>query len=758
MKKIKTQFTLLCFVILTGYISKAQEKAPIDYVNNFIGTGDEGNLYPGAQAPFGMISISPNTVFDEYQEPNSRPGYKYSQDEIYGFGMTHFSGVGCHAMQDLPFMPVTGKLDVSPVYNKSAYKSKFSHENEMAKPGFYAVDLDTYQTKVKFTTTQRAAIGEIDFPENEEASMVFQPTNNANGIGGGELTIDAKNNRVTGYMSTGGFCWRDPTDRPYKVYFVAEFDKEIKGFGVWRAEDKMKNTTSVSGPAIAAYINFNLKNGRKVIMRTAISHISVSNAEANLQKEISEWSFYKTHKKVTEAWEKYLNKIEVSGGTEDEKSSFYTAIYHNLLQANVFDDVNGEYLGFDDKVHNIEEGRHKYVNFSLWDTYRTTAYLQAILAPKEASDMIHSLLLDAQQGGSFPNWSMNNQEYGVMNGYSPFPFIANMYAMGARDFDLIAVKDMMKKVSMEYHSSRESHGWKGIEDYKALGYVPFDKHGLATSMTLEYGIDDYSIAKICKAAGDLEAEQYYLKRSQNSFNLLNPENNLFQARTTDGTFITPYDKATETGFNEGNATQYFWSVPHSIRKLIEKAGGATFVENRLDQFISKIERGWAPDKPFYWVGNEPCFGAVYVYNFLQKPWKAQHNVRRILNTFENAPNGMPGDDDVGAMSALYVFSTLGLYPYLPGEGGFTITGPLFEKAIIHLDNGNVINIIGKGAQTDAPYIQSLKLNGKKSTNLWVDWSDMQQGATLDFTMGTKPNKKWGYSLKDMPLSYNPKVN
>nr|WP_315158564.1 GH92 family glycosyl hydrolase [uncultured Flavobacterium sp.] len=753
MKNNKNKTRLLLLMLFTGLLGIAQIKEPVDYVNTFIGTGEWGNLYPGSQAPFGMISISPNNVFENYE--TTRSGYRYSQNEIYGFGMTHFSGVGCPSMQDLPFLPVVGDLNSSPVYNKSAYKSKFSHDKEFAKPGYYAVKLDSYNTNVKFTTTQRAAIGEIDFPANEVANMIFAPTNNANGISAGELKIDSDKNRISGYMSTGGFCWRDPNDRPYKVFFVTEFDSNFKDYGVWRAENKIKGEKSISGSAIAAYLTFDLQGKTKVKMRTAISFVSVENAVENLNAEIPDWNFENTYQKVTKNWAKYLNKIKVEGKNEDEKTTFYTAIYHNLLQANVFEDVNGSYIGFDDKIHTIEKGKNKYVNFSLWDTYRTTAYLQAIIAPKESSDMVNSLLLDAQQGGSFPNWSMNNQEYGVMNGYSPFPFIANMYAMGAKDFDLITVKDMMKKVSMEFHSSRKSHGWYGIEEYKKLGYVPVDVHGYGASMTLEYGVDDYAIAKICKAAGDFEAEKYYLNRSQNSFTLLNKKNNFLQGRNSDGAFITPFADNSEHGFNEGNAMQYFWSIPHSINKLIDKAGGADFVENRLDQFISKIETGWAPEKPFYWVGNEPCFGAVYVYNYLQMPWKAQYNVRRVTDVFKNSPNGMPGDDDVGAMSALYAFSALGLYPYLPGESGFTVTGPLFEKVTITLENGKQIVINGKGAEFDAPYIQEMKLNGKDYSNLWLDWSTLSDGANLSFKMGKEPNKKWGSSKKDMPPSYYP---
>ncbi len=729
------------------------QKKPIDYVNAFIGTGQDGNTYPGAQAPFGMISISPSNTFKDYDAVESRPGYKYVQTEIRGFGLTHFSGVGCHAMQDLMFFPVAGELNVSPAKNRDAYKSSFSHDDEQASPGYYQVKLKDYQIETRFSATQRAGIGEIDYNGDKKAQIIFIPTNSANGIADGEVKIDKAKNQVSGWVSTGGFCWRDPAHFPYKIYFVIQFDTPIADYGVWKGEQKFAQRDTASGNDFASYISF-AQGTKKVKLRTALSFVSERNALLNLNAEIPTWDLQNTVSKVKADWSKYLNKITVDGGTNDKKSTFYTAIYHNLLQANVFEDVNHEYMGFDYKMHLMEAGRNKYVNFSLWDTYRTTAYLQALIAPKESSDMIQSLLLDAQQGGALPNWGMNNIEYGVMNGYSPFAFVANMYAMGAKDFDLEKMKDMMKKVSISYHPNQGQHGFLGVEDYKKLGYVPADKQGFGGSMTLEYGIADYSIAKICEAASDEEAAAYYFKRSQNIFNLYDKETRLIRPRNFDGKFVNPYNKTTEKGFNEGNAIQYFWSVPQSMKKLVEIAGGKQFIENRLDSFMNKIEVGWAPEKPHYWLGNEPCFGAVYVYNYLQTPWKAQQHTRDIVNNyFNNTPNGLAGDDDSGAMSALYVFSAMGLYPYLPGESGFMISGPLFKKVTIRLANGNTVVVNGKKAKAANAYIQNMKVNGKKSSNLWLDWNKMQNGGTIDFKMGDRPNKSWGNKVADAPPSY-----
>lgn len=744
-------FAMLLLTTIS-YDANAQ-KQPVKYVNNYIGTGSEGNTYPGAQAPFGMISVSPSTNFADYDNAMARSGYKYTQPDIRGFGLTHFSGVGCHAMQDLLLMPVQGELDVSPVNNRDAYKSSFSHADEKCSPGLYQAKLNDYNIGIKFTATQRSSIGLINFNGNQIPSVLFEPTNSANNISAGRLHIDAKHSRISGYITTGGFCWRDPALLPYTIYFVAEFDKPLLRHGFWKGNDKQAEGDSISGRNIAAYFTF-AADAKKVHIKTAISFVSVENAILNMNREIPNWNLEQTYQQTLISWKKYLNKITVNGGTEDQKTIFYTAVYHNLLQPNVFDDVNGEYSGFDFKTHQVVQGHHKYVNFSMWDTYRTTANLQAILAPAEASDMVQSLLLDAQQGGAFPNWSMNNEEYGVMNGYSAFPFIANLYAFGARNFDLQAVKEMMKKVSMNYYGCQGRHGWLNIEDYKKLGYVPVDKNGFGVSMTEEYGVDDYAIAKICMAAGDQASAKYYLNRSQNVFNLYNPTSGYIQGKNANGDFIANVTDTTSKGYNEGNAIQYLWSVPHSISKLIIKAGGKKQMENRLDHFMSRIEIGWAPDKPYFWMGNEPCFGAAFVYNYLQTPWKTQYQVHRMANNYyKNTIDGLPGDDDVGAMSALYVFCAIGVYPYLPAEGGFTLSGPIFNQVTINLDHHKKIIVRAAGAGLKNPYIKSLLINGKATTKLWINWSDLNKGATLNFNMSASANKNWGASLADVPPSY-----
>ena len=731
----------------------AQSLTPYELVNTFIGTGNEGNCFPGAQAPFGMISISPNNTFDNYEDAASRPGYKYWRTEINGFGMTHFSGVGCHAMQDLQFLPVTGSLNKTPVNDKYAYYSKFSHQREKAMPGYYAVTLDDYGVDTKFTTTVHAGITELLFKEGKAAHLVFAPTNSANGIGDGSLHIDPNGMTISGWVSTGGFCWRDPKDRPYKLYFVACFNTSFSNYGVWKGSRQQAGQADVEGDDMAAFVSFGELKDKTVKMKMAISYVSINNAKENLEREINHWDFDRIYESIKAQWADYLSRIRVTGGTEAERQTFYTAVYHNLLHPNIYNDVNGEYMGFDDKVHRVEAGRNQYANFSLWDTYRTSAALQAMIAPKEASDMIQSLLHDAEQGGAYPNWSMNNVEYGVMNGYSTFPFIATMYAMGAQNFDLKAVKEMMKRVSVKHIKCKGHHGWVNVDDYMSLGYVPVDKHGHGASMTLEYCIDDFSIAQICKAAGDSAAYSYYTDRAQNFENLFDEETQMLRPRNTDGSFLSPFAPNSQKGFNEGNAEQYFWSVPHNIDCLTDLAGGKQRVEERLDRFTSQIKNGWAPDEPYYWLGNEPCFGSAYVYNYLGRAWKSQRLVRQIVNRFNNTPNGLPGDDDAGTMSALYVFSAIGLYPYIPGIGGFIITGPLFEKVEIKFANRKNITLTAQNACTANPYIRQITVNGKPYRSTWIELKQLKNGIPLHFVMDNEPQVHWGSRPADAPPSF-----
>lgn len=729
---LSTLTVLLVLILNTLTCSRAI----VDYaahVNPFIGTGETGNCYPGAQAPFGMISLSPNTSFEDYDNWYARPGYKYDREEIVSFTTTHISGVGCHAMQDLPFMPSVGQLDRSPVKNREAYMSKFSHQHESARPGQYQVSLLSTGIEVDMCTSTRAGIVSLDYPQTRNAHVLFTPTHSANGVADSELNIDFKTREISGWVRTGGFCWRDPSLYPYVLYFTARFNRPFKSYGVWDASNKSIGKTVVSGDSTAAFLSFDCQGSSQVLMKIAISYVSVDNARLNLT-EIKGWDHAKVKRRITKLWNEHLGKIHIDGSEQQEKTIFYTALYHNMLQPSIFEDMNGEYIGFDDQVHTVDEGHHHYANFSLWDTYRTTAQLQTLLFPDRASDMVMSLIRnsDQAQGGGLPIWTIANTDNGCMNGYSAAPFIANMLAFGATDIDLEAVKDKLVQTGRSYHRIKDSRGWEGLEEYKRLGYVPYESFPEeCVSMTVEYSIDDFSIAEVCRLAGDSLNYSYFLKRSKNVFNLFNSNSRFLQPRHRDGNWVADFDSCSSAGFAEGNSNHYTWNIPHHIEELIERCGGSAIAEKRLDRLMSKILiRGWPVHEPYYWLGNEPCFGIPFTYNWLDERGKTSKTLDRVLMNFRDDHEGLVGDDDVGALSALYVFSAAGLYPVKPGIGGFTVVSPRFEKMRWFLGNGMDLKIIQNDKRFFPGSQLGVKVNGEMLHGHWLQLKPLLEGDTI----------------------------
>lgn len=747
------QIILCCLAIGSPDVRAADLSG---WVDPFIGTQGAGATYPGAQAPFGMISTGPSTAYEDYGNWKSRSGYQYNGTHIVGFALTHVSGVGLHAAQDLPFMPYVGDLSVSPVgKNREIYQSAFTSANQKASPGFYQVDLETHKTRVSIASRQRSSVVQLDFPATDKANLLWMPPNNGTAISDSSLTIAPAAREISGWAASGDFADAPfNTDRfSYRVYFVAKFDRPIAGYGVWQNADKQDGVAVVKGKTAAAYLRFDCTQQKRVNMRLAISYVSVENARLNLQREIPAPDLSAVRAATRADWNALLNRVRVAGGGDAKIRSFYTALYHNSLQPNIFDDVNGQYIGFDKQLHQIESGHHFYVTFSLWDTYRTTAQLQALLWPEIASDMVQSLLLSSVQapGGGLPTWSLLNNDTGVMGTYSADPFIANMVAFGARGFDLKLARDRMVMTAMkEMRSGKDGAAWWGLGDYIRLGYKPN-----SASETLEYGIADFSIAQIARAAGDEGNYRYFLKRSQSPFNLFDAEVGYMQPKDADGAWQGKFEPGMERGFTEGNAAQYTWMTPQNYGRLIEMMGGAEKTRARLDDFFDPILiEGWNTGKPHYWLGNEPTMGVPYLYNWVGQGWKAQAITRQVIDNYRDVPDGYVGNDDVGTMSALYAFACLGLYPAIPGVGGFTLTAPLFESAELDLPGGKTLRIRTQGASADAAYIQSLKLNGKPHESTWLDLKQLKAGQnTLNFIVSAKPNYQWGAKPQDAPPSF-----
>jgi len=736
-------------VLLLAPAMLLRGESAADAVNPFIGTGSQGSCYPGAQAPFGMISWSPNNSFDDYDSTDARAGYHYNRSEIYGFSLTHISGVGCLAAQDMPITPVSGEFAASPVGSPDAYKSRFSHGREEAHPGYYRVHLDDSDTDVELAVSERAGYGRFTFGGRKSRSLVFRPAETGNHISGASIRIEAGGRRLSGWLKSGGFCNRDPQENPYTLYFAAEFHQPVSAHGFWKGKDRRDAVDVLEGPDIAAYVSFAGDDPAPVEMRIGLSYVSVENAEANLQAEIPDWDFAGLRARTSAKWESLLSRAEVEAPA-GVRSAFTTALYHNLLQPSLFDDLNGDYIGFDLKVHKVPPGHHKYVGYSNWDTYRTSAQIRAMLCPAEASDMATSLLLDRKQGPdrTFPIWGYFNHDAAIMNGYSGIPFIANTWAFGGRDIDLTAMKAAMVADA----DTRYDHG----PQYLLFGYVPWykGKWSYSVSMTLEYSVADFSTSRICLAAGDEANARRFLDRSRNVFNLLDPETGYLRQKTRDGAWVSPFSPGDEDGFNEGNSAQYTWCTPQDMARLVRGMGGPDAAVRKLDAFFSKIlTDGWNTDKPYFWPGNEPSFSAPYAYCWAGRPWKTQELEERVRALFTADQDGLPGDDDVGATSGYYLFNELGLYPAIPGVGGFVVVGPGAKRAVLHLGGGHTLTITAPDAGPGRPYVESLLVNGKPSNSTWLglDQLTATQDTELRFAMGAQPNKSWGTA----PPSFEP---
>jgi predicted alpha-1,2-mannosidase len=730
----------------------------VQYVNPFIGTVvGSGNTYPGPQVPFGMISWSPQSE-DFGWDP---AGYSYKNEKINGFGLIHLSGAGCSATCELPFMPCTGDLNASPATHRNAYNSVFSHANETAEPGYYAVKLSTWGIAFENTTTARAGIAHIDFPATAQASVLLNPGADGTGIKDGAIEIDPTNRAISGWARSGTFCGIPGSE--YQVYFAAQFDRPFQAWGTWKQDQKSPASTSVSGPGLASYLTFDCRATQRVTMKVAVSFVSIANAKLNLDTEIPGWDFAAVRTAASDEWNRCLNRIQIKGGSREDQVIFYTALYHTLMLPSVFEDVNGQYIGMDNRVHTVAPEHHFLATFSGWDTYRTQAQLWGLLYPEIAGDFCSSLLAMSREtqykgGGGLPLWSLYNDETLVMAGYPADPFIASAYAFGATNFDLPALKAVMvdSARNQRWCGRNLNVTWDCLPEYERYGYCPADVMDYSCSKNVEFSVADFAIAQICAKTGDQDNYAYFLKRSQNVFNLINPEQGWLQRRNRDGKWVLPFDRFSGDGFMEGNAAQYTWTIPHSLNKLIGLLGGKEKVEARLDEFTSQTATGYDYQSKHYDAGNEPCFGIMPVYNWLGKPWKAQERMRTVmLDCFHNRPAGIPGDDDSGAMSAWYVFAALGMYPEIPGVGGVTVLSPLFPKAVLRLRNGKTITIVAEGASRDAKYVQSLKANGRPSSKLWMNIDDLKRGARLDFVMGASPNTNWGVARADAPPSFEP---
>jgi predicted alpha-1,2-mannosidase len=764
----------LCFsaivvtVTCSGNPVTVANKLPIDvtgfevvrHVDPIIGTGGNGHTFPGATVPLGMVQWSPDTDGAEW-------GWYHFEDAlIRGFSVTHLSGAGCQMFGDFPILPWTGEVTSNPASSPHFYEVGFHHFGadgarlETAEPGYYSILLGN-GVKVELTASTRAGIGRIVFPPNTKKTLLIRAGDSSN-MDRADRSSDASsvdvvgNDTVVASVRTGGFCGL-PND--YSLHISLHLDTPFNSFGVWDDAGVLTNVRTTSGHKTGAYIVFPETTNGPISLRFGISYVNSDNAEMNLSQEIPGWDFDAIRGVAKHSWSKVLSRILVEGGTEDQKTVFYTGFYHMMIAPNVFSDVNGDYVGFDRIVRNAGTHIH-YSNFSDWDTYRTEIQLQALLFPLEVSDMMDSLVRDGQQIGSLPKWPVANDVSDVMGGDSPVLLLANAYAFGAHSFDLSAALGLAIKGATQ--TIQGPHGYVERPDgelFRSLGYVPSETSNSCVSHTLEYASADFAISRMAAAAGDTSSELRFKDSARNWINIFDSSIQLTRPRSQDGTFMTEFDadKALpkrlppyedQFGFEEGTSWQYTWMVSHDMPRLFSAMGGPAVAVSKLDQFFSSIDG--SNGSAHFNAGNEPDFGSPYAYLFAGAPYKTQALVPRILATkFNTTANGLAGNDDLGALSGTFVWGALGIYPAVPGVGGFVIGTPMFTRVGIAFGDGRNLVITRTG---DGDYIQSATKDGFEWNKSWIDLSSIGAN-TFNFTMGKDPNPAWGSKPDDLPPSY-----
>lgn len=729
---------------------------PVDHVATLIGTGTGGetvgeiNNFPGATVPFGMVQYSPDTV-------GNYAGYNYDNPRATGFSMTHAS-VGCAAFGDISMLPTTNEIGLQPW---KGWERIAHDDTEQGVPGYYAVRFPETGVKAELTATTRTGVGRFSYPRDGSPAL-FQVRSGASLAGNSRATIQIweDNTTITGWATSGGFCGKNNT---YTVYFAMKFSRPFIGYGTWDGVAVYPGGRGANSPYSGGYVQF--PSGTVLEVRTAISYVGIEGARANLAAE-GGGSFNDVRVAAARDWNASLSRISVAGRNADNLNTFYTALYRSLLHPNTFNDADGRYIGFDGAIHAVDRGRTQYANFSDWDTYRCLAALQALLFPDRAGDMAQSLVNDAEQSGALPRWAFANAATGEMSGDNVVPLIVSLHAFGAEDFDT--------KTALRYMVNAATKGGvglngyverPGIDTYLQFGYAPYsyqfrtDGWIAAASITLEWSVDDFAIARFADSLGDTATAAEFQGRSQYWQNLFNPTTRYISPRNWTSFFragpafvVSPSDFG-QVGFDEGNAAQYVWWVPHNIADLVIALGGRDAVAARLDDFTKKLNVG--PNEPYLWAGNEPGFGVPWLYNYIGQPWKTQRTVDRVRGLFGPTPDGEPGNDDLGAMASWYVWAALGLYPSTPGTSVLTLSTPLFDRVVISLPGGKTIRMSAPGASGPHPlkYISGLRIDGHPTEQTSLPESFIRTGGELAFSLAAYPDKRWGTGESSAPPSF-----
>ena len=771
---------VLLLTALCSLLTFAQTKDFTRWVDPFIGTGGHGHTFPGATMPFGMVQLSPDTRTDNW---DGSSGYHYSDDIIYGFSHTHLSGTGIPDYCDILFMPTTGQYASYPTKTLQGfrgYPSRFSHATERAEPGYYTVKVDDDQLKVELTAATRVGLHRYTFPASKESAIDLNLDWRDKVLDSGIKVIGKT--RIEGYRRSSSWA------KDQIIYFVAEFSRPftnaIPADGLPEAERRN------------IVFKFNTQQGEQILLKVALSPASIEGARKNLTAEMPGWDFDKVRSDAKAAWNKELSKIEVSGGTDAQTKTFYTALYHTMIQPNIFNDVDSSYRGRDGKIHNIaddgvsgqslqkparEQGRNnqrsttalpngrasapsdQYTVFSLWDTFRAAHPLYTIIDQKRTADFINTFIRIYEQGGRLPVWDLWGEETDCMIGYHAVSVIADAMAKGIKGFDYQKAYEAAK------HSAELDHF--GLAAYKRRGYISSEDENESVSKTLEYAYDDWCIAEMSSVLyteraqkRNYTAEQanrdpqlqkyakegdYYSARAGYYENLFDPKSGFIRPKRNGG-FVTPFAPNEVTfNFTEGNSWVYSFFVPQDLFHLVKLYGGKDKFVEKLDALFTTTDKLTGRDQPDitgligqYAHGNEPSHHIAYLYDYAGQPWKTQKYVRQILDEFyKPTPDGLIGNEDCGEMSSWYILSASGFYPVTPGDAFYVFGSPLFPELKYRLENGKTFTIRANNVSSTNKYIRSAKLNGTTLDAPILPHEEIMNGGTLEFEMTDTPEIK-----------------
>ena len=719
---------------------KSSQSVTTDYtqsVNPFIGTDFTGNTYPGAQAPFGMVQLSPDNGLAGWDRIS---GYFYPDSTIAGFSHTHLSGTGAGDLYDINFMPVTLPYKETAEGGLGIY-SKFSHNDEEASAGYYRVKLQDYNINVELTATPRCGIQRYTFPKAE--SMVVLNLKKAMNW---DFTMDSQI-EIVDSCNIRGYRFSEGWARGQKVYFAARFSTPFKSVEVTDADIKLKGQQV--GTSKVARFMFDTEEGEQITIVTALSGVSIEGAVKNLNAEAPHNEFDKYLAAAKADWNKQLGRIQVKGGQADDQVNFYTALYHSMIAPTIYSDVDGKYYGPDKQVHQAD-GWVNYSTFSLWDTFRAAHPLFTYTEPARVNDMVKSFIAFYEQNGRLPVWNFWGSETDMMIGYHAVPVIVDAYLKGIGDFDA-------EKALQACVATANIDEYRGIGSYKTKGFIPFNvtdeynAENWSLSRTLEYAFDDFCIAEMAKKMGKTELANEFYKRSQNYRNVFNPATGFMQPIDDKGVFQRDFNPDEYTAhICESNAWHYFWSVQHDINGLVSLTGGQDKFAAKLDSMFTYIPAGNEELPIFstgmigqYAHGNEPSHHVIYLYNKVRQPWKAQKYAAQVMHElYFNAPAGLCGNEDCGQMSAWYVFSAMGFYPVNPVSGEYEIGTPLFPEMRLNLDNGKTFTVLAPNVSRENIYIQSVKVNGQPYDKSYITHQQIMDGATIEFVMGNQPGEIW----------------